>query len=50
MALAKHPREVGAGVKVSRFCKAGSVDYRKVVKLKGLTLRSTEGTFGRSFG
>jgi predicted phage-related endonuclease len=30
VALAQHPREQGAGVSVTRFWKAGNVDYKKV--------------------
>lgn len=36
--LAAHPKEVGAGVAETRFWKAGSVDYKKVVELKGVNL------------
>ena len=28
--IAQHPREQGAGVTVTRFWKAGNVDYKKV--------------------
>ncbi len=38
VALATHPKEVGSGVSVTRFWKAGSVDYKKVVELKGVDL------------
>jgi putative phage-type endonuclease len=38
VALARHPREQGAGVAVTRFWKAGSVDYKRVVELKGVDL------------
>jgi len=41
--LATHPKEVGAGVTVTRFWKAGSVDYKKVVKLKGVDLERYRG-------
>ena len=37
-ALATHPKETGAGVTVTRFWKAGSVDYKKVVELEGVDL------------
>jgi hypothetical protein len=36
--LAQHPKETGAGVSVTRFWKAGSVDYKKLVELKGMDL------------
>ena len=38
VALAQHPREQGAGVSVTRFWKAGNVDYKKVPQLKGVDL------------
>jgi putative phage-type endonuclease len=41
--LATHPKEVGAGVSVTRFWKAGSVDYKKVVELKGVDLEQYRG-------
>jgi putative phage-type endonuclease len=43
VALATHPKEVGAGVSVTRFWKAGSVDYKKVVELKGVDLEQYRG-------
>lgn len=43
VALARHPREQGAGVSVTRFWKAGSVDYKKVVELKGVDLERYRG-------
>jgi len=43
VALARHPREQGAGVSVTRFWKAGSVDYKKVVDLKGVDLERYRG-------
>ncbi len=43
VALANHPKEVGAGVSVTRFWKAGSVDYKKVVELKGVDLERYRG-------
>jgi putative phage-type endonuclease len=43
VALATHPKEVGAGVTVTRFWKAGSVDYKKVVELKGVDLEQYRG-------
>jgi len=36
--LAQHPKEVCAGVAVTRFWKTGSVDYKQVVKRKGVDL------------
>lgn len=38
IALARHPREHGAGVNVTRYWKQGGVDYRKVPQLQGLDL------------
>jgi len=38
VALARHPREQGAGVSVTRYWKAGTVDLRKVAELKGVDL------------
>jgi putative phage-type endonuclease len=43
VALATHPKEVGAGVTVTRFWKAGSVDYKKVVELRGVDLEKYRG-------
>jgi len=43
LALASHPKEAGAGVSVTRFWKAGSVDYKKVVELKGVDLGQYRG-------
>jgi hypothetical protein len=43
VALAKHPRKQGAGVSVTRYWKAGSVDYKKVVELKGVDLEVYRG-------
>jgi putative phage-type endonuclease len=43
VALARHPREQGAGVSVTRFWKAGNVDYKKVVELKGVDLEAYRG-------
>jgi hypothetical protein len=43
VALAGHPREEGAGVAVTRFWKAGSVDYKKVVELRGVDLEVYRG-------
>ena len=36
--LASHPSEVGFGVSVTRYWKAGSVDYKKVPELAGVDL------------
>lgn len=36
--LAGHPREQGAGVTVTRYWKAGNVDYKKIPTLQGLDL------------
>jgi putative phage-type endonuclease len=41
--LAVHPREQGAGVTVTRFWKAGNVDYKKVPALAGVDLNSYRG-------
>ena len=43
IALAKHPREQGAGVTVTRFWKAGSIDYKKVPLLEGVDLTAFRG-------
>lgn len=43
VALARHPREQGAGVAVTRYWKAGSIDYKKVVELKGVDLEHYRG-------
>ena len=43
MALAGHPREEGAGVAVTRYWKAGSVDYKKVIELRGVDLEVYRG-------
>lgn len=36
--LATHPKEVGAGVAVTRFWKAGGIDYKKVPQLRSVDL------------
>src|ERR1035438_10465902 len=36
--LASHSSEAGGGVKVTRFWKAGAVDYKKIPELKGVDL------------
>lgn len=38
VALAEHPKECGAGVSVTRYWKAGNVDYKKVPALQGVDL------------
>ena len=38
VALVVHPREQGAGVAVTRYWKAGNVDYKRVPALKGVDL------------
>lgn len=43
VALAKHPREQGAGVSVTRFWKTGNVDYKKVPQLQGVDLDAYRG-------
>lgn len=43
VALARHPREQGAGVTVSRYWKAGSVDYKRVPQLAGVDLEQYRG-------
>ena len=43
MALAEHAREQGAGVTVTRFWKAGNVDYKKVIELRGVDLEAYRG-------
>ena len=43
VALAEHPREQGASVSVTRYWKAGNVDYKKVVELKGVDLQQYRG-------
>jgi putative phage-type endonuclease len=41
--LAGHPREQGAGVTVTRYWKAGNVDYKKVPALAGVDLNGFRG-------
>jgi hypothetical protein len=43
VALAGHPREQGAGVCVTRFWKAGAVDYKRVVELRGVVIEQYRG-------
>lgn len=38
VALSRHPKEIGAGVSVTRLWKAGSVDYKRVPELAGVEL------------
>lgn len=40
LALAPHPKEQGAGVAVTRYWKAGNVDYKRISALQGLDLSS----------
>jgi len=43
VALAAHPREQGAGVSVTRYWKAGNIDYERVVELRGVDLEQYRG-------
>ncbi len=43
VAVAEPPREQGAGVTVTRFAKAGSVDYEKVAELRGVDREAYRG-------
>ena len=43
VALADHPREQGSGVSVTRYWKAGGVDYKRVVELRGVDLELYRG-------
>jgi len=43
VALARHPKEQGAGVSVTRFWKAGAVNYKAVPELKGVNLERYRG-------
>lgn len=43
IALAEHPSVSGAGVKVTRFWKQGTVDYKRVPALQGVDLDSYRG-------
>ncbi|MGV8991262.1 MAG: lambda-exonuclease family protein [Thiobacillus sp.] len=43
VALASHPSESGAGVTVTRFWKQGSVDYKRVPELNGVSLEGYRG-------
>ena len=41
--LAQHPSEKGAGVLLSRYRKAGTIDYKKVAALAGMDLEQCRG-------
>lgn len=41
--LARHPRETGGGVTVTRYWRAGNVDYKAVPELKGVDLSRYRG-------
>lgn len=43
LALAHHPREQGAGISVTRYWKAGNVDYKRVPALQGVDLENYRG-------
>jgi putative phage-type endonuclease len=43
VALAQHPKEQGAGVSVTRFWKAGAVNYKAVPELKDVNLEKYRG-------
>ena len=43
VALAQHPKEVGAGVAVTRYWKAGAIDYKVVPALQGVDLAAYRG-------
>jgi len=43
VALARHPKEQGAGVSLTRFWKAGAVSYKTVPELKGVNLEAYRG-------
>lgn len=43
LTLAVHPREQDSGVSVTRYWKAGNVDYKKVPALNGLNLEAYRG-------
>ena len=42
--LARHPKETGAGVSVTRFWKAGNVAYAKIPALKDIDLNQYRGS------
>jgi putative phage-type endonuclease len=41
--LARHPKETGAGVSVTRYWKAGAIDYKKIPALKSILLEEFRG-------
>jgi hypothetical protein len=43
LSLTNHARVEGAGVSVTRFWKAGNVDYKRVPQLEGVDLESYRG-------
>lgn len=43
LALARHPKEQGAGVTVTRYWKQGTVDYKRIPALQGLDLSPWRG-------
>lgn len=43
LALARHPKEQGAGVTVTRYWKQGTVDYKRIPALQGLDLSTWRG-------
>lgn len=43
VALTEHPRELGAGVTVTRYWKAGAIDYKKVPELQGVEIGKYRG-------
>jgi hypothetical protein len=43
LAPSKHPKEQGGGVSVTRFWKAGAVNYKAVPELKGVNLEAFRG-------
>ena len=48
--LTSHPSETGCGVTVTRYWKAGTIDYKKVPELKEVDWRSTEERGGSRYG
>lgn len=43
VALARHPKEQGAGVAVTRFWTAGAINYKAIPELKGVNLEKFRG-------
>jgi putative phage-type endonuclease len=41
--LARHPKETGAGVSVTRYWKAGAIDYKRIPALKSMLLEEFRG-------